>query len=416
MMKSMLARTIAVGTLLAIANGSLATAADWTQFRGNHRDGKSDEKGLANQWPTEGPKLLWQANQLGSGYSSPSVAGGLAYLITNQGLETEEAIAISMADGKVQWKTKLGKVGANRGPQYPGSRSTPTIDGDRIYALGSDGDLACLDAKRGTVLWTKNLQRDLGGKPGSWAYTESPLIDGDRLICSPGGPDATVVALQKGTGELIWKCATEEGDEASYSSPIQAEIDGVPQYVLFLSKGVAGIDAKTGKFLWRYKKTADQAANVQTPVVSGNFVYTGASRVGGSVAAITNGATEAKEVYFSKTLPTGMGGAVLVGDYLYGTSGPTILCVKYSTGEIQWQERSIGASSICYADGKLYLHGENNDIAVVEANPTAYKLLGKATPPNAPERGQSKAWTYPAISDGKMLVFDAGSLWCYDIR
>lgn len=415
-MRAILARTIAFGTLVTVTSGLTVSAADWTQFRGNNRDGKSEEKGLASQWPSEGPKLLWQANQLGSGYSSPSIAGGLAYLITNQGMDTEEAVAVSMADGKVQWKTKLGKVGPNRGPQYPGSRSTPTIDGDRIYALGSDGDLACLDAKRGTVIWTKNLQKDLGGKPGAWAYTESPLIDGDKLICSPGGTEATVVALQKSTGELIWKCATEEGDEASYSSPIKAEIDGVSQYVMFLSKGVAGIDAKSGKFLWRYKKTADQAANVQTPVVNGNLVYTGASRVGGSVAAITGGATEAKEVYFSKTLPTGMGGAVLVGDYLYGTSGPTILCVKYSTGEIQWQERSIGASSICYADGKLYLHGENNDIAVVEANPTAYKLLGKATPPNAPDRGQSKAWTYPAISDGKLLVFDSGSLWCYDIR
>src|SRR6185503_15115869 len=167
----------------------------------------SREKGLLKQWPKEGPRLLWQLKDIGSGYSTPSVVGERLYLNSNEGMDNEFVLALDAKDGKRAWSTKLGKVGPNDGPQYPASRSTPTVDGDVLYTLGSDGDLVCVEKADGKVRWKKNLRSDFGGTPGKWAYAESPLVDGDALICTPGGADATMVALNKKTGETIWKSA-----------------------------------------------------------------------------------------------------------------------------------------------------------------------------------------------------------------
>jgi outer membrane protein assembly factor BamB len=415
-MRSMLSYQALAMTISLSVFSCLGQAEEWTQWRGPNRDAKSTETGLSNSWPSGGPKLVWQAKDLGAGFSTPSAAGGLAYLITNTGMETEQIVCLDMKNGQTKWKTRIGAVGKNEGPQYPGSRSTPTIDNGRVYALGSDGDLVCVEAASGSLVWAKNMRKDFDGAQGMWAYTESPLIDGEALICSPGGKSSTIVSLNKKDGSVRWKSALPEADSASYSSPVIANINGVKQYVFFLAKGVAGIKADTGEYLWRFTKTSDAQANVQTPVVKDSFVYTGASRIGGGLAQVVQGAKEAKEVYFDKTLPTGMGGAVLVGDYLYGSSGSALMCVEYATGKVKWQDRSIGTCSVCYADGKLYLHGDNNEIAMVAASPDAYKELGRATPPNAPDRGRSKAWTHPVIIDGRLVIHDSGSVWCYDIR
>lgn len=402
--------------LLCALTITLARAEDWTQWRGPHRDGKSAESGLLNSWPQGGPKLLWQTNDLGNGFSTPSAAGGTVYLISNKNMDAEEVIALSLADGSQLWATKIGPVGKNQGPQYPGTRSTPTIDGDTLYVLGSDGDLACLDAKLGSVKWRKNLRSDFGGKPGKWAYAESPLIDGDTLVCSPGGSEATVVALNKSDGTAIWKSPLREADDAGFSSPIAATIAGTKQYVLFLAKGVVGLNAQTGELLWRYTNTSDKDANVQTPVVRDNLVYTGAGRVGGGLVRVSGGKSQPEEVYFGKTLPSGMGGNILIDGNLFGTSGPTQICIDFASGEKKWQDRSIGAASLCYADGKIFLHGENNDVAVIEAIGDGYKELARFTPPNAPQRVKAKAWTYPIIVDGKLIIRDVGTVWCYDVR
>lgn len=391
-------------------------ADDWSQWRGPNRDGKSAEIDLLDKWPAAGPKLLWHTQELGSGYSTPSAAAGTAYLLANKDPQQEQLIALALNDGSQQWATPIGEVGENKGPQYPGTRSTPTIDGDRLYALGSDGDLVCLSAQSGKIQWRKNLKEDFGGKPGAWAYAESPLIDGDVLICSPGGPTATVVALNKQDGALVWKTPIPEADDASFSSPVVATLDGVKQYVVFLAKGVVGLEAQTGQPLWRYTKTADEAANVQTPVVNADFVYTAAGRVGGGLVRITGSQQEPAEIYFAKSMPSGMGGSVLIDGYLYGASGQTLMCIEYATGKVMWQDRSIGASSLVAADGKLYLHGENNEVAMVKVSPDSYQELGRFTPPDAPDHGKSKAWSYPIIVDGKLLVRDVGSVWCYDIR
>jgi outer membrane protein assembly factor BamB len=220
-------------------------AADWPQWRGPTRTGISEETGLLKEWPKDGPKLLWRAPDIGSGYSTPAIVGERIYLLSNKGKDDEYAQALDVKDGKQIWSTRLGKVGPNQGPQYPGARSTPTVEGDRLYVLGSDGDLVCLDTTSGNEIWHKNLRKDFDGKPGMWAYSESPLIDSDVLVCTPGGTDATMVALNKKTGEVIWKSPIGEGGQAAYASAIITEAGGVKQYVQFLQKAVVGVDAKT---------------------------------------------------------------------------------------------------------------------------------------------------------------------------
>ncbi len=405
-----------IGLWLSLPFSSPVVGEDWSQWRGTNRDGKSSETGLLKTWPEGGPKLLWQVQDLGNGYSTPSVSGNQLFVLSNQGTDKEEVISLSVKDGKRLWATTIGKVGPNQGPQYPGTRSTPTISEGKLYCLGSDGDLVCLEAATGKMVWGKNLRSDFDGVPGMWAYTESPLIDGNALICSPGGTKSTVVALNKGTGEKLWSTSLPEGDAASYASPIVTTVDGTKQYVLYLGKGVVGLNASSGELLWRYAKTSDSQANIATPVVQGNKVYSAASRVGGGLVEVGSKKGEPKEVYFAKTLPSGMGGSVLVNGKLYGTAGPAMMCVDYATGNVVWQDRGIGSASICFADGRLYLHGDNNEIAMIEATDSGWKLLGKGTPPNAPARGNSKAWAHPVISDGKLYIRDQSSIWCYDIR
>jgi outer membrane protein assembly factor BamB len=260
-----------------------AAAGNWPQWRGPERDGISRETGLLKEWPKEGPKLLWQTKTIGSGYSTPAVVDDRLFLLSNQGMDEEFVKALNVKDGKEIWSTRIGKVGnPDQKPSYPAARSTPTLDGDLLYALGSDGNLVCLYRATGKMKWQKNLRTDFGGQPGIWAYAESPLIDGGVLVCTPGGPDATLVALNKKTGKLLWKSVVPSGEQAAYASVIAVTIAGSKQYVQFLQKGLVGVDAKSGKFLWRYDKTAQGSpANIPTPVGREGFIYSATGRGGG---------------------------------------------------------------------------------------------------------------------------------------
>ncbi|HJT78511.1 MAG TPA: PQQ-binding-like beta-propeller repeat protein [Gemmataceae bacterium] len=413
-----------VGAAFA-ALGLAASAADWPQWRGPHRDGVSQETGLLREWPKDGPKLLWQVNDVGSGYSTPAVAGDRLYLLANKGLDNEYVEARRVEDGKPVWTTRVGKVGnPNQRPPYPGARSTPTVDGDRLYALGSDGDLVCLDAATGKERWHKNLRTDFGGQPGQWAYAESPLIDGNALVCTPGGTEATLVALNKNTGDLIWKAAVPGGDQAAYASVIVVEAGGVKQYVQFLAKGVVGVDAKTGKFLWRDDRTAKGSpANIPTPVAHGGAVYTASGLAGSGLVRLkaAGGGVEAEPGYYSRKLPNSIGGSVVVGDYLYGTNATGLLCVEFATGKVKWEDRCVGAGAVCCADGRLYVHGEDDRVALVEATPDAYREKGRFTLPGKPEHAfrfgpGEKAWAYPVVANGRLYLRDLGVLWCYDVK
>ena len=410
-----------VALALCFASVSLS-GADWPQWRGPHRNGISEETGLLKEWPKEGPKLRWQIKESGSGYSTPSIVGQRLYVLGNEGLDKEFVQALAVKDGSRVWQTPLGKVGnPNQQPKFPAARSTPTVDGELLYAFGSDGDLACLETSTGKLRWKKNVRADFGGKPGVWAYSESPLIDGDMLICTPGGSEATLVALNKKTGEVLWKAAVPGGDEAAYSSAIIVETGGVKQYVQMLPKGLVGVAAKTGKFLWRYDKIVSRyGANIPTPVAREGQIFCAGAGTGGALIKLkVNGeAVEPEQVYFSPKLPTAIGGAVLLGDYLYGTSGAGMLCVEFNTGNIKWEERALGPASLCFADGRLYLHAESGEVALVEPTPDGYREKGHFAPPAQPQRieAMEKAWAYPVVANGLLYIRDHNLLWCYDVK
>jgi outer membrane protein assembly factor BamB len=402
---------------------SAASAADWPQWRGPLRNGVSEETGLLKSWPGQGPRLLWQVHDLGSGYSTPSIRGERLFLQANSDLDNELVVALDARDGRRLWSTRLGKVGRNNGLQYPGARSTPTVDGELLFALGSDGDLACLESETGRVLWKKQLREEYAGRPGNWAYAESPLVDGDVVVCSPGGKVASMVALNKKTGELFWKARVPEAGEAAYASAIVVETGGVRQYVQMMEKTVIGVDAKTGQCLWRYERTAKSMANIPTPLAHDAYVYTATRLGGGGLVKLkaAGGAIEAEEVYLSQKVPKGMGGAVRVGDYLYGTSDRSLLCIGFTTGKVIWEDKCVGPGSICAAGDLLYVHGENNGtVALVEATPKGYHEVGRFTPPGHPDYAKDssgvKAWEYPVIANGRLYLRNVGSLWCYDIR
>ncbi len=400
-----------------------APASDWPQWRGPQRNGISQESGLLKQWPAEGPKLVWQVNDIGDGYSTPAVVGTRIYVMSNRGFDNEFVQALSTQDGKPIWTTRVGNVGNANDFLYSKARLTPTVDGDSIYALSSDGDLACLETQSGKIRWQKSIRKEFSGQPGIWAYAESPLVDGDVVVVTPGGAQATIVALNKKTGAVIWKSAVPGGDPAGYASAIVVQAGGRKQYVQFLSKGIVGVDAKTGQFLWRYAAPVKGMAQMVTPVARDGYVYGGAHAVGGGAVRLKpdGGGVAAEQVYFERGLPSSIGGSVLVGDHLYGTGGEGLVAVEFTTGKVKWQAESIGRGSVAYADGLLYLHGENGDVALVEATPQAYHEKGRFTPPAQPKRNKlgpfpEKAWAYPVIANGRLYIRDIGTLWAYDIK
>jgi outer membrane protein assembly factor BamB len=416
-----LARMSAVVCVVG-AVGQNAVSRDWPQWRGPARDGISEEKGLLKEWPKDGPKLLWQVREIGSGYSTPAVVGDRFYVLGSEGLENEFVEALSLKDGKRIWSTRIGKVGnPQQTPNFPTARSTPTIEGDSLFALGSDGDLVCLEAGTGKLKWAKNLRSDFGGKPGDWAYSESPLLDGDSLVCTPGGAEATLVCLDKKTGALVWKCAVPGGDDAAYSSAIIVEGAGPRQYVQVLRKGLVGVESKTGKYLWRYDRIVSRyGANIPTPVAYHGYIYSSGAGTGGGLVKLIakEGGVGATEVYFSPKLPTAIGGEVKIGDLLFGTTGEALVCLDFTKGDLKWQDRALGAAGLCYADGRLYLHGENGEVALVEATADGYHEKGRFSPPDQPKHNNDmeKSWAYPVVANGRLLIRDHGSVWCYDVK
>ena len=401
-----------------------ALAADWPQWLGPTRNGISQETGLLEQWPQAGPKLRWKTTGLGDGYGTVAIAGGRAYLVSNQGNEDENLRAMSVEDGKTLWIVRLGKLGnPNQDPPYPASRSTPSVDGDAVYAFSSDGDLVCVETATGKVRWKIATRQEYGGEPHKWAYAESPLVDGDAVIVTPGGSQATMVAVNKKTGKLIWKAAIPGGEAPGYASAIIVNAAGHKQYVQFLSKGVVGVDAKSGAMLWRYDETSKGPANIPTPVADGEYVYSTARSISaGALVKLQgkpDGGVSAEQVYMQRGLPSTIGGSVKVGDIIYGTTGEGLVAAEFLTGKVRWTNESVGPASVLYAQGHVVVYGENGEVALVEATPDAYREKGRFTTPDKPAhpRGpRERSWAYPVLANGRLYLRDLGVLWCYDVR
>ena len=418
MLRRWIGRATPLAALLVMVSSFAAAPAprrqnfDWPQWQGQERTSVSHETGLLQDWPKGGPTLLWKADNLGGGYSTPSVAAGRVYGMGFRG-DDEIVWALDEKTGAEIWSVKIAQ--ANRRVGYgEGSRCTPTVDGDQLYVLGLGADLVCLKTANGEEVWRKNLRKDFKGNVGGWGYSESPLIDGDKLLCTPGGKEATLVALNKKDGEPIWKGVVPRGDQAHYSSIIAADVDGQRQYIQFLGGGVVGLSGD-GKYLWRYDRPHNGTANCSTPLYRDGHVFAASSygTGGGLVKLTTDGEkVTAEEVYFTKNMKNHHGGMVLLGDYLYGSDEGRLTCLEFKTGEVQWAEGKAGKGSIAYADGRLYYRNEGGPVLLVEANPKKYVEHGRFTPP----RTNKPAWPHPVVANGKLLIRDQQYLYCYDVK
>jgi outer membrane protein assembly factor BamB len=412
---------------LLVLCGALAPAADgpdfqphkfdWPQWQGPERNDISHETGLLKDWPKEGPKLLWKVQGCGAGFVTPSIAAGRIFSMGN--IDSTEYVSCRTEKNGVElWKAEVGPV-RSEGSGYPGPRCTPTVDGNRVYALGLNGDLVCLKVPDGQELWRKGLVKDFGGQPGGWGYTESPLVDGDKVLVTPGGKKASIVAFDKLKGSLLWAAKVEgdkQPDRAGYASIIVASVDGQRQYVQFMGRGVVGIDAETGKYRWRYNKPANGTANISTPLFHDHYVFaSSAYSTGGGLVKLTRdgGKTAATEVYFTDEMQNHHGGMVLVDDYLYGESNGQLTCLRFLTGEIAWQSKAPGKGSITYADGRLYYRNEGGRNFLIEANPSKYVQHGVFP---QPDRSKQPAWAHPVVANGRLYIADQDTLLCYDVK
>lgn len=370
------------------------------------------EQGLLSHVPSNGPAVAWMARGLGRGYSSVSVARGQIFTM-GDGEQKSFVHALNAKDGKLQWSAAVGAPGGD----YPGTRCTPTVDGDLVFALGQHGDLVCLQAASGTEMWRRSMDKDFKGKMMSgWGYSESPLVDGGRVIVTPGGSNGTVVALDRKTGAVAWR-STNWTDRAAYSSVIVAVIGGVRQYIQLSDANVAGLAAEDGRVLWRAKRKGSTAV-IPTPVYKDNHVLVSSGYgVGCHLFKITSAGAgfAAAEVYANKDLVNHHGGMVLVGDHVYGHSDSKgWVCMEFLTGKLVWSDPGVGKGAVVGADGKLFTRKEEKQgtVALVEASPAGYRERGRFA---QPERSTKNSWAHPVIANGRLYLRDQDVLLCYEV-
>ena len=401
--------SIFVSILIVLVFGSPAfaqTNGEWPQWRGANRDGISKETGLLKQWPEAGPPLAWKASGAGSGYSSFSISKGRLYTMGSRG-DREFVIAFDVASGKEVWATPHGKTFDN--DRGGGPRGTPTIDADRIYALGGSGDLSSLDARTGKIVWTQNVLSKFGGSNIRWGISESPLVIGDKVLVNAGGRGASIVALKKTDGSLIWK---SENDEAGYSSALPIQVGGTTQVIFFTGSRVLALDLRDGKLLWEYAAPSNDVANIATPVARGNRVWISSDYGTGGGLVEIKGDGKGQEVYFTKEMRNHHATSILIGDHLYGFSGAILTAMQFDTGTVAWRDRSVGKGSLTFADGHLYAFSENGVIGLVEANPTAYREKGRFRI----QQGSLPTWAHPVVAGGRLYIRDQDTIYAYDVR
>jgi len=411
----------------ATASAGSPGSYDWPQWQGPDRNAVSKEGGLLNEWTKAGPPLAWEIKGLGGGDSAPSIAAGRVFGMSNRG-DDEVVWALSEAEGKTLWVTRLGPAFKQQMPQgKEGPGCSPTVDGDRLYVEGLGGELTCLQAGDGKILWQRNLRGDFGGTAPPWSYRESPLVDGDKVICTPGGPEATLAALDKATGKTIWKSSVPGSPKAAYASAIAIDFEGRRQYAQFTDKALVGVAASDGKFLWRYDRAANShGINCSTPVYQDGLVFAASAYgAGGGLVKLSkdaNGGVKAEEVYFCKKMQNHHGGMILLDGCLYGANGGNeggaLVCLDFQTGKVLWDERDSAErrapkGSIALAGGRLYYRTEKGAMLLIEPNPKQYLERGRFDPP---DRSQQPAWAHPVIANGKLYVRDQDVLLCYEVK
>jgi outer membrane protein assembly factor BamB len=385
------------------------SATDWPQWRGPNRDGKSAETGLLTTWPSAGPPLAWKAGGAGTGYSSISTAAGKLFTVGSRG-GTEYIHAFDLATGKKLWEAANGAEYSN--DRGNGPRSTPTIDGSRLYVMGASGDLTCVETAAGKRVWSVNVLKQFGGENIRWGLSESPLVLDDRVLVRPGAPGASIAAFDKNTGKVIWKTGS---DRSSYSSAVLQRVGNIDQAVYFTYDRVIGVDVKDGRVLWEYSKVANRVANIATPVVKDNFVFL-SSDYGTGAALLkldaSGGSVTATEVYFTQEMRNHHSSSILVGDHLYGFSSAILTALRFADGVTAWKDRSVGKGSLVFADGHLYLFSENGVVGLAEATPAGYREKGRFTI----QQAGLPTWAHPVISGGRLYIRDQDTVYAYNVK
>jgi outer membrane protein assembly factor BamB len=392
---------------------------DWPQWRGPDRNDVSRETGLLKDWPSEGPKLLWTYDDAGAGYSGPSVVGD-RFLSMGADSQQESIFCLDVKKGTRIWSVAIGPRLDNGWGDGP--RSTPTVDGDRVYALAGTGNLVCLQLANGKKVWEKSLTADLGGSVPWWGYCESPLIDGDRVVVTPGGGKGAVAALDKKTGEVVWR-SKGFTDGAQYSSLVVSNAGGIKQYVQMNQSSVVGVAAGDGRLLWRHECSNPTAA-IPTPIVADDLVYSTSGYGAGcrlvKVLPDGDGKEKAEKVYANKDMTNHHGGVVKVGDHLYGYSdNGGWMCQDLKTGKVIWKERKLGKGSLTCADGMLYLYSEGEgECVLIEASPDGWKEHGRFKIPKQTQlkRKNGHIWTHPVVANGRLYLRDQELIFAFDVK
>lgn len=418
---------VAAALALTVLPGLRAAGPEWPGWRGPARDGVSQETGLATQWPASGPPLAWKASGMGSGFSSLAVVDGSIYTLGDRD-GAQYLLAFSARDGAPLWKTRVGPVWSD---EYGGPRGTPTVASGLVFALGTEGDLVAVEAATGKEAWRRSLPSDFGGRVMSmWKWAESPLVDGDRVIVTPGAAAAGLVALDRATGKEIWRSALPDlgpagKDGAGYSSVVVSNAAGVKQYVQLLGRGLVGVRASDGKFLWGYNRVANGVANISTPLVRANWVFAATGyQTGGALVELSGSAAagvQAREVYFlePKTFQNHHGGMVLVGNHVYAGNGHNRgfpISLEFATGKVAWggdiRNAGTGSAAVAYADGHLYFRYQNGVVLLVQATPEGYREKGSFTIPDVVR----PSWSHPVIVGGRLYLREQDTLHVYDVR
>lgn len=395
---------------------SLAVAAAdgpwWPAFHGPQRDNLVRETGLLKQWPRQGPRLIWKFPGCGRGYAAVSAAGGLLY--TSGDFGDEERVLALDVDGRLRWQAPNGK--AWRGAQ-PGSRTTPTYDDGLVYHLGPHGDLAAFEAATGRRVWAVNIRETFSARLGLWGYTENLMVDGDRVLCMPGGAEGRVVALDKKSGRTLW-ANTEITDLNAYSSPIVAEHNGVRQYIALARTTVLGVEVQTGKLLWSHPHESFCDQNVTSPIYRAGQVFVSSGhRAGARVVRLSADPVRAQQVWHGVQLDNCHGGVVLLDGYLYGSGcrlyNKGLLCVEFATGKVQYRAEAIGKVSLTWADGLLYCLDNDGEMLLVKATPQAATVISRF---KFPRNDSEHTLTHPVVCGGRLYLRHLSDLCAYDIQ
>jgi outer membrane protein assembly factor BamB len=405
-------RTAQVLTGVLIAAGLAwpsAQPAEWHQWRGPHRDGISAETGLLQRWPSHGPPQVWRAAGAGEGYSSFSASAGRLYTLGARG-GTEYLSAFDLETGRKLWEQPNGQ--RFRNDRGDGPRSTPTVDGNRLFVFGGSGDLTSFDAATGDRIWHVNVVRDHGGVVPYWGYSESPLIVSDRVLVNVGGRGASIVAFDKTNGTVLWR---SESDEAGYSSPMLLRTGSLSQVVYFTGRRALAVDARDGRLLWSYPRVSNRTANIATPIVRGTQVFLSSDYgTGGALLQVkaAGNLANADEVYFTRDMRNHHASSVLVDEHLYGFSGSILTAMRFASGEVAWRDRSVGKGSVIVADGRLYLYSENGVVGLAEATPDGYREHGRFRI----QQGNLPTWSHPIITGGRLILRDQDTVYAFDVR